>query len=68
MKMFLALGFATILANPACADVPCEGGSPDIFKFVKWSLNSVDPDTTEVTLTVHNETDQNFKESQIKIR
>ena len=67
MKTFLALAFATTLSNPAFA-VRCNGGSPDIFKFVKWDLKTVTPDRTEVTLTVHNATAQNFKNSEIKIR
>ena len=69
MKALLALAFAAALSNQAFAqEVPCAGGSPDIFKFVKWDLKTVDPETTEVTLTVHNATDQNFGESEIKIR
>src|SRR6202008_959898 len=68
MKALLALAFATTLPNLALAEVPCAGGTPDIFKFVKWDLKSVDPHTTEVTLTVHNPTNQDFKESEIKIR
>lgn len=68
MKILLALAFATTFSNLAFAEVPCAGGSPDIFKFVKWDLKTVDPETTEVTLTVHNAADQNFKDSEIKIR
>jgi hypothetical protein len=68
MNAFLALVFATTFSSFALAEVPCEGGSPDIFKFVKWDLKTVDPDTTDVTLTIHNATDQDFKESEIKIR
>lgn len=69
MRIVLALAFAAALPNLAFAeDVPCLGGSPDIFKFVKWDLKSLDPSTTEVTLTVHNAADQNFNESEIKFR
>ncbi|MBN9011130.1 MAG: hypothetical protein J0H63_13760, partial [Rhizobiales bacterium] len=68
MKTLLALAFAVTLSNLALADVPCGGGSPDIFKFVKWDLKTVDPETTEVTLTVHNATNENFIDSEIKIR
>ncbi|WP_292611036.1 hypothetical protein [Nitrobacter sp. 62-13] len=68
MKTCLALVFAAALPNLALAEVPCAGGSPDMFKFVKWDLKTVAPETTEVTLTVHNATNQNFKDSEIKIR
>jgi hypothetical protein len=68
VKTILALAFAATLPNICSAEVPCAGGSPDIFKFVKWDLKSVNPDTTQVTLTVHNATNQNFKDSEIKIR
>ena len=68
MKMFLALALAAALSFPAFAGVRCNGGSPDIFKFVKWDLKSVGPDRTEVTLTVHNATNQDFKDSEIKFR
>ena len=68
MKTFLALAFVATLSNHAVAEVPCAGGSPDLFKFVKWELKTVDAQTTEITLTVHNTTNQNFKESEIKIR
>ncbi len=68
MKTFLALAVVTTLSNPAFAEVPCNGGSPAIFKFVKWDLKSVSPMQTQVTLTVHNATGQNFKDSEIKIR
>jgi hypothetical protein len=74
MKTFLAFAFAITFPNLAYAEVPCQGGSgdrtgsTDIFKFVKWELKTVDPATTEITLTVHNATDQNFKDSEIKIR
>ena len=69
MKLFTALVLAAALPTLAHAeDVPCLGGSPDIFKFVKWELNNTAPDNTEVTLTVHNATDQTFKDSEIKIR
>jgi hypothetical protein len=67
-KMFLALAFAATLLVQACGEVPCNGGSPDIFKFVKWDFKTLGPEDTEVTLTVHNATGQNFKESEIKIR
>ena len=68
IKIFLAVAFAIALANPAFAEVPCLGGSPDLFKFVKWDLKTVGPNATEVTLTVHNATNQRFKDSEIKIR
>jgi hypothetical protein len=68
MKIFLVFAFAATFSNLAFAEVPCGSGTPDIFKFVKWDLKTVDPDTTEVTLTVHNAADQNFKDSEIKIR
>jgi hypothetical protein len=68
MRTPLALALATTLSNLSFADVPCEGGSPNIFKFMKWDIKTVDPETTEITLTVHNATDQNFKDSEIKIR
>jgi hypothetical protein len=69
MKALLVLALATAMSGQALAqEVPCDGGSPDIFKFVKWDLKTVDPETTEVTLTVHNASDQNFQESEIKIR
>lgn len=68
MRIFLALTFAIALSTPALAEVPCTGGTPDIFKFVKWDLKPVSPDRTEVTLTVHNTSNQNFKDSEIKIR
>lgn len=68
MKALLALAFAMTFPNLAFAEVPCLGGSPDIFKFVKWELKTVDPGTTEVTLTVHNATGENFTDSEIKIR
>jgi len=68
MRALLALGFATTFSSMAFAEVPCGGGSPDIFKFVKWDLKTVDNDTTQVTLTVHNATDQSFKDSEIKVR
>jgi hypothetical protein len=68
MKIFLALVLAAALSNPAFAEVRCGGGSPNIFKFVKWDLRTSGPETTKVTLTVHNETDQNFSYAEIKIR
>ena len=68
MKIFLALALAATWSNLAFAEVRCAGGTPDIFKFVKWDLKPVGPERTEVTLTVHNATDQNFKDSEIKIR
>lgn len=68
IKIFLALAFTTTLSNLAFAEVPCQRGSPDIFKFVKWDFKTVDSGTTEVTLTVHNATGQNFEYSEIKIR
>ncbi len=68
MKAFLALGLAAVFANPAHADVPCDGGKTDIFKFVKWDFKPADSGRMEITLTVHNETDHDFKESQVKFR
>lgn len=69
MKALVALVFAAVLPTPALAeDVPCLGGEPGIFNFVKWDLKNTAPDNTDVTLTVHNATDQTFKRSEIKIR
>lgn len=69
MKALVALVFAAVLPTQALAeDVPCLGGAPGIFTFVKWDLKNTAPDNTDVTLTVHNATDQTFKSSEIKIR
>ena len=68
MKAFLALGLVAAFSNPAFAEVPCDGGKLDIFKFVKWDFKTVNPDETEITLTVHNATDHDFKESKVKFR
>jgi hypothetical protein len=68
MKAFLVLAFTLALSNAALAEVPCAGGTPDIFKFVKWELKPTGPQRTEVTLTVHNVSKLNFKDSEIKIR
>ena len=68
MKAFLVLAFAVALSHAALAEVRCAGGSPDIFKFVKWDLKPTGPERTEVTLTVHNASNLNFKDSEIKIR
>ncbi len=68
MKTFLAFAFAITLPNLAYAEVSCNGGSADIFKFIKWDVKTVDNERKELTLTVHNTTAQNFKDSQIKIR
>lgn len=38
MKAFLALGLVAAFSNPAFAEVPCDGGKLDIFKFVKWDF------------------------------
>jgi hypothetical protein len=68
MKTFLAFAFAITLPNLAYAEVSCNGGSSDIFKFIKWDVKTIDNERKELTLKVHNATDQNFKDSQIKIR
>jgi hypothetical protein len=69
LRIILALTCLFAISVRADAeDVPCLGGSPDVFKFVKWQLKNTAPDNTEVTLTVHNQTDTTFKDSEIKIR
>jgi hypothetical protein len=69
MRYFLAFILASALSPAAYAeDVPCLGGAPGIFTFVKWDFKTTDPETTEVTLTVHNATAQDFTRSEIKFR
>jgi ABC-type glycerol-3-phosphate transport system substrate-binding protein len=75
MKIIAILVLAVTFPLAACSsEVPCGGGNsgsagmPGIFKFVKWDLKSVDTETTEITMTVHNATNENFNQAEIKIR